>query len=85
MISTGSKSVDAILGGRIIVVLEQQLYQLHTITGGIMSQSISEGTFPFIVLPPLYLLDVYALSLWRIPHWENPTSTYHERSGPITF
>jgi len=40
IISTGSKNVDGILGGRFALL---RWTQAHFVVGGIMSQSISEG------------------------------------------
>ena len=40
IISTGSKNVDGILGGRFALL---RCAQAHFVAGGIMSQSISEG------------------------------------------
>ena len=40
IISTGSKNVDGILGGRFALLRQTQA---HFVVGGIMSQSISEG------------------------------------------
>jgi hypothetical protein len=86
-ISTGSKSVDAVLGGACLPISIDIIFYFSKL---ILASShgprwdhvsVYLGRYAYIRLSflHLYMLHSSITSLWRIPHWKDAACAYYER------